>query len=56
MRQGLEGLRGNEPLRVVGHRDLHLGTGIAQPAHQFHGLVGGDPAADAEQDAVRIGG
>ena len=51
-RQGLEGLRADEALRVLGHGDLHLCPGLAQPAHQVGRLVGGDPAAYAQQHAL----
>ena len=42
----------DEALRVVGHRHAHVGAGVAQAAHQFGRLVGGDAAAHAEQDAA----
>ena len=39
---------------VLGHRHLHLRAGVAQAPHQFGGLVRGDAAADAEQDALAL--
>ena len=47
--QGLETERSDELLCSGGHRHLHLGTGVAQAPHQFQGLVGRDPASDAQQ-------
>src|SRR5690606_30224368 len=42
----------DEALRVFGHRHPNRGPGIAEPAHEFTGLVAGDPAAHAHQDAL----
>ena len=39
-------------LGAGGHRHLHLRAGLAQAAHQFQRLVGGDPAADAQQHVL----
>src|SRR5690606_39410531 len=41
-----------EALRRLGHRHLHDGAGIAQATHQFHGLVRGHAAGDAQQHAA----
>ena len=42
----------DEALRMLGHRHAHLRAGIAQAAHQFHRLVGGDAAAHAQQHVL----
>ena len=47
--QGLETEGGDELLGAGGHRHLHLGARITQASHQFQGLVGRDPASDAQQ-------
>jgi len=35
----------------LGHRHAHARTGFLQQAHQFCGLVRGDPAGDADNNA-----
>ena len=52
--QGLESLRADETLGVLGHRHLHLGAGIAQAPHQVGRLVRGDAAAHAEQEFLSV--
>ena len=47
--QRTEAERSDELLGTGSHRHLHLGTGVAQAPHQFQGLVGRDPASDAQQ-------
>ena len=42
----------DEMLGAGGHRHLHLRSGLAQPAHQFQRLVGGNAAADAQQHVL----
>jgi hypothetical protein len=51
-RHRLEAGGADEALGVGGHRHPHLGAGLAQSAHQFDRLVGGDSPADAQQDAL----
>ena len=53
-RQRLKAERSDELLRTFGHRHLHGGAGIAQPAHQFQRFVGGNAAADAQQQLLSI--
>lgn len=52
--KGLKGERGDELAAALGHHDTHLGALVAQPADQFGALVGGDTAADAQNDAFTI--
>ena len=48
--QCLEGDRGDEVGRRLGHCNLHRGTLLDQQANQFGGLIGGNAAADAERN------
>ena len=52
--QGLETQRRDELLRTVGHGHLHVGAGVAQAAHQLQRFVGGDAAADAQQQLLSV--
>ena len=44
--------RRDEMLRSVGHDGAHRGAALAQPADQVERLVGGDAAADDQQNAL----
>ena len=44
--------RRDELLRRLGHHGAHRGAALAQPADQVERLVGGDAAADDQQDAL----
>ena len=52
--QGLEAERGDELLGALGHGDLHVGAGVAQPPHQFQRLVRSDAAAHTHQQALAL--
>ncbi|MCY1280381.1 hypothetical protein D9M69_359920 [compost metagenome] len=52
--QCLQGQRGDELAAALGHYHAHFGALVAQPANQFGALVGGDAAADAQDDAFPI--
>ena len=52
----LEGERTDESGRRGGDGATHVVAAFAQPADQVSRLVGGDPAANAEQDAAAAGG
>ncbi len=51
MGEALEGQRSDEARRRGGHGDVDDGAPVAQHADQAHGLVGGDAARDADDDA-----
>src|SRR5690606_16786050 len=53
-RERLEGGGADEAGRGLGHGHPHARAGVAQAADQVRGLVGRDPAADAEQDAFAL--
>ncbi len=46
----------DEAQRVLGHHDVEQRAVLHQPAGQRRGLVGGDPAGDAEQHAPVLHG
>ena len=48
--QGLEGLRRNETGSGAAHSHAHGVPLFSEEAHEFAGFVGGNAAADAEQD------
>ncbi|MNE24350.1 hypothetical protein D3C80_1176360 [compost metagenome] len=50
----MQGERGDELRAAAGHDDTHLRTVFQESADQFGTLVGGDAAADAENDALTI--
>ena len=50
-RQRLERRRADELRSGLGQHHAHVGLRIAQPAHEFGGLVRGDAATDPKQDA-----
>jgi hypothetical protein len=52
--QGLHGQRGDELTTAAGHDHAHFGALVEKPANQFCALVGGNAAADAENDAFPI--
>ncbi|MCY1401567.1 hypothetical protein D9M71_166880 [compost metagenome] len=52
--QGLHGQWGDEFTAATGHDHAHFGTVLKEPANQFGALVGGNAAADAENDAFPI--
>ena len=47
---GGQGRCGDELVRRGRHDDLHVGTTVPEAPHEFRGLVGGNAAADAEQN------
>ncbi|MNE01545.1 hypothetical protein D3C80_939890 [compost metagenome] len=52
--QGLHGQGGYEFTAATGHDHAHFGAVLEEPANQFGALVGGNAAADAENDAFPI--
>eukprot|EP01132_Coremiostelium_polycephalum_P020831 gene20832-biopygen11637 len=52
--QGLHGQRGDEFTAATGHDHAHFGALVEKPANQLCALVGGNAAADAENDAFPI--
>ncbi len=52
--QRLQGQRGDELAAAAGHDHAHFGALVAQAADQLGALVGGDAAADAQDDAFPI--
>ena len=52
--QGLHGQRRDELTAAAGHDHAHFGALVEEPADQLCALVGGNAAADAENDAFPI--
>ncbi|MNM88746.1 hypothetical protein D3C81_1009690 [compost metagenome] len=52
--QGLHGQWGDEFGAATGHDDAYLGAVFQESANQLGTLVGGNAAADAENDALPI--
>ena len=52
--QRLHGQWGNELTATAGHDHAHFGALVQEPANQFCALVGGNAAANAENDAFPI--
>ncbi|MNM72374.1 hypothetical protein D3C81_840670 [compost metagenome] len=50
----MQGQWRDELSATAGHDDAHLRTVFQKPANQFGTFVGGDAAADAENDALTI--
>ncbi len=50
----LQGEGGNELAPALGHHHPNFGAMVAQATDQFGALVGGDAAADAQDDAFTI--
>ncbi|MNN31793.1 hypothetical protein D3C81_1454940 [compost metagenome] len=52
--QRLQGQRGDEFAGGAGHHHAHFGALVAQAADQLGALVGGDAAADTQDDAFTL--